>query len=103
MSKTQYGISAVQYCSRNNRIENVQAHQMSDDNLLSNKRIYPREAVVKAIEEKGISFITLPPAHDGKFTIGAEVFVVEVGNEKFIKAIDNTTRDDNLGELPEFC
>lgn len=99
---TRYGISAVRYCPRNNRIEKVKAHLMSTDDVLSKLNVYTRNAVIKAVEDYDISFVTLPPAHDGKFTVGPEVVLVEIANEMFIKTSVNQTQDDNLGELPEF-
>ncbi|MFT5300850.1 MAG: hypothetical protein ACI87E_000805 [Mariniblastus sp.] len=102
MSKPRYGISAVQYDRVHNRINSVQAHTVSSDNKLSDLRIYPRSAVIKAIEEQGIGMVTLPSAHDGKYTIGAEVIVVEVLDQKFLKTSYQETECDNLGELPEF-
>ena len=102
MPKHRYGISAVEYDRTHNRIISVQAHFVSPDEKLSDLRNYPRSAVISAIAEKGLSMITLPTAHDGKFTIGPEVVVVEIRNQIFLKTSDTRTECDDLGELPEF-
>ena len=102
MSTFRYGVSAVQYDLRHNRIKCVQAHRVSPDDKLSELRIYDREAVVQAIDEKRLPFVTLPTAHDGKFTIGAEIMLVKIDDGMFIKVTANQVACDDLGDLPEF-
>ncbi|MFK7767834.1 MAG: DUF3892 domain-containing protein [Mariniblastus sp.] len=102
MPTFRYAISAVQYDSRHNRIENVKAHRICPDDKLADLRIYSRDAVVQAIESKSLPFVTLPTAHDGKFTVGPDVMLIEIGNEKYLKTVASQTPDDNLGDLPEF-
>lgn len=99
-----YGISAVQYDNDENRIANVQAHRLSQDDKLSGLGIYPRAAVIQAIEEKRLTLVTLPEAFDGKYTIGSPIVVVEINEQKFLKLSDalNQTEADEIGSLPKF-
>jgi hypothetical protein len=75
---------------------------MSADDTLSGLGVYPREAVIKAIEEKELTLVTLPAAFDGKYTVGDVVKVVEIESEKFLKSLNDTTPKDSLGTLPQF-
>ena len=99
-----YGISAVQYNSDGNRIANVEAHRLSSDDKLSKRGIYPREAVIEAIEEKRLTLVTLPQAYDGKYTVGSAIVVVDIRGEKFLKMADasDATTADELDPLPKF-
>ena len=99
-----YGIAAVQYDSEGKRIVNVEAHRLSQDDKLSGRGIYPRAAVIQAIEEKRLTLVTLPTAFDGKYTIGSSIVVVEIQNEKFLKMADilSKTAGDDLDALPKF-
>ena len=99
-----YGISAVQYDSGDNRIASVEAHRLSPDDKLSSVGIYPRAAVIQAIEEKRLTLVTLPRAYDGKYTVGSPIVVVEVRDEKFLKMADAPAEvaADELDALPKF-
>lgn len=101
---SRYGISAVQYDSQNHRITNVQAYRLSPDDKLSGLGVYPREAVIDAIEEKGLTLVTLPTAFDGKYTVGSPIIVVEVQQEKFLKLADGSSdlAADEIGLLSKF-
>jgi len=103
-SPTRYGISAVQYDDQNIRIANVHAYRLSPDDKLSGLGIYPREAVIQAIEEKGMTLVTLPRAFDGKYTVGSPIVVVEIEQEKFLKSADitNDLATDEIGPLNNF-
>ena len=87
-----YGISAVRYEKDGNRILNVEAHRLSQDDKLSGRGIYPRAAVIQAIVEKRLLLVTLPTAFDGKYTVGSPIVVVEVGGEKFLKMADDSSQ-----------
>ena len=99
-----YGISAVQYDSGGNRIVNVEAHRLSPDDKLSSVGIYPRAAVIQAIEEKRLTLVTLPRAYDGKYTVGSSIIVVEIRDKKFLKMADASSENaaDELDALPKF-
>jgi len=106
MEKTipsRYGISAVEYDSDGHRIATVEAHRLSKDNKLSGKGIYPRVAVIQAIEEKRLILVTLPKAYDGKYTVGSPIVVVEIDGEKYLKMADdsNETAADKIDRLPK--
>ena len=60
-----------------------------------------RGEVIAAIEG-GKTFVTGIKTDEGKFRKGAEVHVVEVSGEKFIRTDRNSVKADNLGELPDF-
>ena len=98
-----YGISAVRYEKDGNRILNVEAHRLSEDDKLSGRGIYPRAAVIQAIVEKRLLLVTLPTAFDGKYTVGSPIVVVEVGGEKFLKMADGSSQlaADELDRLPK--
>lgn len=101
-SVPRYGISAVEYESDGRRIANVEAHRLSRDNKLSGVGIYPRAAVIQAIEEKRLSLVTLPRAFDGKYTVGAELVVVWVSGETFLKMAGACSQlaADEIDRLP---
>jgi len=103
-SPTRYGISAVQYDDQNIRIANVHAYRLSPDDKLSGLGIYPREAVIQAIEEKGMTLVTLPRAFDGKYTVGSPIIVVEIEQEKFLKVaeVSSEAGADEIGPLNKF-
>ena len=99
-----YGISAVRYEKNGNRILNVEAHRLSQDDKLSGRGIYPRAAVIQAIVEKRLLLVTLPTAFDGKYTVGSPIVVVEVGGEKFLKMADDSSQiaADEIDRLPKW-
>lgn len=101
---SKYGVSAVQYDSTGTRIAHVQAYRLSPDDKLSGLGIYPREAMIQAIEEKDMTLVTLPTACDGKYTVGSAIVVVEIQDEKFLKMADRLTEiaADELDALPKF-
>lgn len=102
-SPPKYGISAVDFDSDGTRIVNVEAHRLSKDNKLSDRGIYPRVAVIQAIEEKRLTLVTLPRAYDGKYTVGSPIVVVAIGNEKFLKMTDASSEieADEIDGLPK--
>ena len=98
-----YGISAIRYEDDGNRILNVEAHLLSEDDKLSKRGIYPRAAVIQAIVEKRLTLVTLPTAFDGKYTVGSPIVVVDVGGQKFLKMADGSSQvaADELDPLPK--
>lgn len=99
----QYGISAVDYDGDGIRIISVEAHRLSKDNKLSKRGIYPRAAVIQAIEEKRLTLVTLPRAYDGKYTVGSPIVVVEIEHQKFLKMADARSEiaADEIDSLPK--
>ena len=99
-----YGISAVRYEKDGTRILNVEAHRLSQDDKLSGRGIYPRAAVIQAIVEKRLLLVTLPTAFDGKYTVGSQIVVVDVGGQKFLKMADDSSQlaADELDRLPKW-
>lgn len=99
-----YGISAVELNSDRTRVLNVEAHRLSANDKLSGLGIYPRAAMIQAIEDKGLTLVTLPRAFDGKYTVGSPIIVVEIDEEKFLKMADSTSTvaADEIDRLPKF-
>ena len=104
LANLRYGISAVQFDSERKRIVSVEAHRLSQDDKLSKRGIYPRAAMIQAIDEKRLTLVTLPTAFDGKYTVGLPIVVVKVKNQKFLKMADaiNEIAADELDALPKF-
>lgn len=87
----------------NNKIKEVRA-LMSTIEGLSNPIRYTKEEIVKSIEKTDDRWYTcLLKEKRGARNIwerGAEIHVVEVDDEKFIRIDGNKMKADNLGELP---
>jgi hypothetical protein len=79
----------------------VRAYKDNGESLES-RDDYPRRSIVKAIDSDGISFVTAFKGNDGKWKKGEDVFVIEIGGDKYIKTKRDRTTKDNLDNLPEF-
>lgn len=79
----------------------------SDDTTFIEKvRVYSgpeklRSTVVSNIED-GQTIMTAVKGTDGKYYKGAVVNVVKIDGTKYIRTDKNTTRKDNLEELPTY-
>jgi hypothetical protein len=60
-----------------------------------------RQEVINAIG-RGTTFVTAYMKQDQKWYRGADVHVVEVEWQKYIRTDKNATKADNLGNLPEY-
>ena len=80
-------------------IERVMA-MMVTDNGLSLPLAYDRKDVIQGIQ-KGDNWYTCLQK-DESWIINAEIHVVEVDGEYFIRTDGNNIKSDNLGKLPEF-
>ena len=80
------------------RIVKVKAMQVT--NGLSRAREYHRKDVVESIDNN--KWYTCKPKEGTTWTKQAEIHVLEVDGEKFIRTDRNRTKSDNLGELPDF-
>ncbi len=96
-----YVITAVRFNSKHTHIDKVRACKDSGDSLEATKE-YERQAIVKAINESGISFITAFKSNDGKWKKGEDVFVINIDGINYIKTKKDHTKKDNLDNLPEF-
>jgi len=81
------------------RIERVMA-MMVTVNGLSLPLGYDRKDVVQGIQ-RGDNWYTCLQKNES-WIITAEIHVVEVDSEYFIRTKGNNIKSDNLGELPEF-
>jgi sulfur transfer complex TusBCD TusB component (DsrH family) len=84
------------------RIEQVEALMVTIEGL-SNPMRYGRETVLKSINKDNKWYTCLLKEKRGARNIwerGAEIHVVEVDDEKFIRIDGNKMKADNLGELP---
>jgi len=96
-----YLISAVRYDSTGSHIEKVKAHIDNGDSVGSGSEVL-RSTVVRHIESgTTYSTITSNPTTD-KWSRGADVGVVLIDGEKYIRTDRDKTKKDNLGQLPRF-
>jgi hypothetical protein len=98
--QSQYGISAVRYDDKHERIASVRAHGFASGKL-NPPFDMSRNAVILLIEN-GAAFATFTKDAAGAWTKGQPVKVVAINNVKFIKTVENDKECDNLGSLPEF-
>jgi hypothetical protein len=87
---------------RDTRIEQAKALMVTVERL-SNPVRYSREEVVKSIDKDDKWYTCLLKEKLGARNIwerGAEIHVVEVDDEKFIRTDGNKMKAENLGELP---
>ena len=71
------------------------------DNGLSLPLAYDRKDIIQSIQ-KSIDWCTCLQKDETMWTKKAEINVVEVDGEYFIRTDGNIIKSDNLGELPEF-
>ncbi len=84
------------------RVEQVKTFMVTIEGLCNPVR-YGREEVVKSINKGDKWYTCLLKEKRGARNIWercAEIHVVKVDNEKFIRIDGNRTKADNLGELP---
>ena len=81
-------------------IEEVQARKDTGDSLTSPTT--KARATVVAELGSGYTYCTATEAGNGKWNKGAEVKVVTIHGEKFIKTKDDRSKADNLDNLPTF-
>jgi len=93
-----YLISAVRYDASGSRIQQVRVHGTT----VGPASIWRRAEVARAIVRRGCSFCTIRKSTDGKWRHGADVHVLRLRGELFLRTDGNATEADNLGELPEF-
>jgi hypothetical protein len=95
----EYWVSHKRINQEETRIERVMA-MMVTVNGLSLPLAYDRKDVIQGIQ-KGDNWCTCLQK-DESWIINAEIHVVEVDGEYFIRTDGNNIKSDNLGELPEF-
>ena len=95
----EYWVSHKRMNQEETRIERIMA-MMVTVNGLSLPLAYDRKDVIQGIQ-KGDNWYTCLQK-DESWSITAEIHVVEVDGEYFIRTDGNNIKSDNLGELPEF-
>lgn len=78
-------------------IERVRAFRV--ENKLVNPKNYTRMEVVKSIQA-GDQYFTAIKQPDGKWEKRAEVHIIKVNGDLFLRTDRNQIKRDNLGELP---
>lgn len=93
-----YVITAVRYSEDRSHIADLEI-RVDQDSTIGAPEELTREAVVRMIEQ-GYTFVTAY-VRNGQWSRGADVSVVTIGRDKYLRTDRNQVRADNLGELPE--
>lgn len=99
MTMADFFITAVQYNEDKNHIESVEVREDLGWGSVGEVRLVPRAFIVDLIRLDKASFRTATHEYNGKWTSGDNV--VTYGQD-FLTTEGNSTRRDNLDELPEF-
>jgi hypothetical protein len=95
-----YVITAVHFNTAGTHIEEVEARKDTGDSLAGPTT--KTRATVVAELGSGYTYCTATDAGNGKWNKGAEVNVVTIDGEKFIKTKADSSKNDNLDNLPTF-
>lgn len=95
-----YLISAVRYNASGTHIDAVRVHADNGSSVGPGSTM-TRSRVVTLLQT-GSTFCTIFKSADDQWRRGADVRVVDIDGEKFIKTQPDRTKQDNLGELPRF-
>lgn len=95
-----YYISHVRYGKDKDHITEVRANKLSEGKL-TEPVIHTKGSVVQEIRAKQGSFATVY-VKDGKETVGANVEVIELDKEFYLRTDSNKLKSDKLDNLPEF-
>ena len=95
-----YLISAVRYNAAETHIQVVQVH--ADLGATIGQAQQMTRSDVVTLLHGGSSVATIVKAQDGKWLYGAEVAIVRLGGQEYIRTDADSTRQDNLGSLPRF-
>lgn len=100
MKWADFCITRVKYRRDRAAIVEVEARADLGESLGAAHR-FSRQAVVEALLLKRTSWVTAP-IRDGKYVLGADVDVVKIHGEYFLRTDRNASKSDNLGQLPEY-
>lgn len=95
-----YGISTIRYNSAGTHIDQVRIHQ-NNGGAVGPAGVWSREQVVSALKSN-YKIITLTKNKEGKWFVGAQVIIVVIAGNEYIKTVRDSTTRDNLGSLPTF-
>lgn len=102
MPNPEFVITKVRYDNDHSRITQVKrAEYDPDQNEFGSRSDQSRQTVVSSIEA-GKQHYTVPPDGNGGYTWGANVEVIPINGEKFIRTDGNSVEGDNLENLPEY-
>ena len=96
-----YFISAVAYDLSHKRITHLRRHIHSGQRV-GTPEVRPRSVVVSDILNLGLTYCTIYESDTGEWRMGAEVNVIEIDDEHYLRTDKDRAQQDNLGELPEF-
>lgn len=82
-----------------NRIDEAGVHK-DNGNKLGDKVIKNRRCIVDMLEN-GYTFCTIYMVQNDKWKKGANVSIIKIDQEKYLRTDSNKRKCDNLGELPE--
>jgi len=94
-----YLISRVRYTKNPKRIDEVEIYTDEGEKLKKSDNM-KRETVVSLLKKK-LKFMTIKKDTNG-WKRGDNVIPYEADGEYFIRTDGNKTKEDNLGQLPEF-
>jgi hypothetical protein len=94
-----YLISAVRYDAAAAHIEEVQV-RLDEGEKVGGPSTWSRSKVIERLEA-GYTVVTIFRS-DGSWQRGAEVRVIRIDDEKFIRTDADRTKEDNLEDLPSF-
>ena len=94
-----YGISKVRYDPTHSHIVAVLVHEDTGTAITTGVET-TRMTVVNRIDG-GSTFVTIRLTSESAWQRGADVAVVTIEEQKYIRTDANKTKSDNLGDLPE--
>jgi molybdopterin biosynthesis enzyme len=93
-------ISGVKYNPEETHIVAVRAHADNGVTVAAAVEM-ARSEVVRRLKE-GQTFCTITKTADNKWKRGANVQIVTIEGQKYIRTTPDATKADNLGDLPRF-
>jgi hypothetical protein len=92
-------ITAVRYNKDRSHIEFVQVREEVPGNKIGVTRTIPRVFVADLIRRGNAAFQTRTKTADDKWKLGADVHLID---DEYLTTDRNSTKRDNLANLPEF-
>ncbi len=95
-----YLVSKVCYDSSKNHIKEVEIRIDKGETISAPQGNFSRSKVISLLK-RDKSFCTIFK-QDSRWNKGAEIGIVKVDREEFIRTDKNEIKNDNLGDLPEY-
>ena len=96
-----YLVSKVCYDSSKNHIKEVEIRIDKGKTISATQDNLSRSKVISLLKQDK-SFCTIIVIRDDEWKKGAEIGIVKVDREEFIRTDKNKRKNDNLGNLPEY-